>query len=386
MGVEFQLGYTDHKSVEDFMLRRPAGVTAITLHAKAARHQQGAAEAAREGGAEVYFNPATERLVAPGYELPGAPYYSGSTVFDVDQLAADQSARLRLIEGVLKGHPTFTTKITPPHFYVHSERSASLNVVLAADTILSTDRPVRAVLVLDRRFGVKTASDLAKRYHQAGITHLELRLTPFGGEDESLAKIKSGFRILDAFREAGIATTLGLSGTVGHAAVAFGHADHYSVGVGQLEQVSHSTTISAQQRPPKFDENGKKKSGGSGDGIYLPGIAQTLSRKVAKKLLGHSDIRLRLGCRLEGCAASVAGPAADPRRHYLHARAKEMDDLLQRPAPWRPTMEIDRFGSALALRELINRQYQDGLPADLKTRTLRSIVDLGQAEQAAQSA
>lgn len=385
MGVEFQLGHNDHKTVEDFLLRRPTGVAAVTVHAKAARHQQGAAEAARAAGCEVFFNPATERLVAPGYELPGCPYFP-ATPYDVDKLSADPAARAELIDAVVTGHPGFVSTITAPHFFVDNPRAASLNMVLTTDTALSTDLPVRAVLVLDRRFGVKNAADLASQYSQTGITRLELRLSPLGGEDESLAKIKSAYVILDAFRNAGLATTLGLSGTIGHAAVAFGHADHYSVGVGQLEHVSHTSAISTQQRPPMFDENGKKKTGGGGDGVYLPGIAQTVSRSVAEALLGHSDIRLRLGCRLEGCATSVAGPTTDPRRHYLHVRAQEMDDLLQRPVPWRPTMETERLSKALALRELINDRYHDGLKTDLKTRTLRSLVDLAEGGRAARTA
>lgn len=385
MGVEFQLGYNDQKPVEDFLLRRPAGVTAVTIHAKSARYQQSAAEAARAAGAEVYFNPATERLVAPGYELPGCPYFP-TKPYNVDHLAALPADRARLIDAVVAGHPGFVTAITAPHFYVHSPRSANLNVVLAADTALSTDLPVHAVLVLERRFGAKNATDLAAQYRDAGIRRVELRISPFGGEDESLAKIKSGFAIADAFRAAGLVTTLGLSGTVGHASVAFGHSDHYSVGIGKLEHVGHATTISTQQRPPRYDENGKKRSGGGGDGVYLPGIAHTVSGRVATALLGHSDIRLRLGCRLEGCAASIAGPTLDPRRHYLHARAHEMDELLQRPVAWRPALEIDRLGKALVFRELINDQYHEGLKTLLKTRTLRGLVDLAEGRAAARTA
>ncbi len=53
MGMVFQLGHNDHKVAEDFLLRRPAGVEGITLHAKAARYQQAAAEAAAAAGAGV---------------------------------------------------------------------------------------------------------------------------------------------------------------------------------------------------------------------------------------------------------------------------------------------------------------------------------------------
>lgn len=43
MSVEFQLGHQDHLSVEDFLACGHDGVGAISLHPKAAAHQQGAA-------------------------------------------------------------------------------------------------------------------------------------------------------------------------------------------------------------------------------------------------------------------------------------------------------------------------------------------------------
>ncbi len=42
--------------------------------------------------------------------------------------------------------------------------------------------------------------------------------------------------------------------------------------------------------------------GGRWQGVYLPGLAITLSRKRAEALLGYSDIPTRLGCRIGACA------------------------------------------------------------------------------------
>jgi len=384
VGVEFQLASNDHVVVEDFLTRHPAGVSAITVHAKAARHQQGAAEAAQAAGLGVYLNPATERLVVPGYDMPDAPYFAGAP-YDVAKLAADPATRARLIDAVIGWHPGFTTAITPPHFFVGSPGAASLNAVLAADTRSSTDKPVRAVLVLGRSFGVKHAESIAAQYVHAGISHLELRISPFGGEDQSLNVLRSGFAILDAFRSAGISTTLGGSGNIGQVAVALGHAASFSVGVGVLEHVNHVAAISAQQKPPRFDENGKRKQRGGGNPVYLPGIAQTLSPKRAAALLGHSDIRLRLGCRLEQCGTSIEGPTKDPRRHYLHARASEMEASLAQPPQWRAHAEIVRLRRALELRELINNKYLRASEDRLKTRTLRSVVDLVEGQDEVRS-
>lgn len=387
MGVEFRLGRQDHKKVEDFLARKPEGVSAIVLDTKMAAHQSGAAEAARDAGVDVLFDPATERLGDIGFELPGLAYDPGRP-YDVDALAADANARARLVARVIDAHPETVSIATPPSFYVHDERSAALNVTLAEMTTHHTDLPVRATLVLARTYGVKHPAALAAEYSEAGVRRLELRLSPFAGDDESVAKIRSGFKIVDTFRDAGINVVLGLSGNVGQTAVALGHAAGYSVGVGMREHVNHASTISSQKRLPKEPEPGvEDKTGGAVAGIYLPGAAATVPRKVGKILLAHTDIRTKIGCRIGACGSSVAGPGIDPRAHYLHARAAEMVTLLGQPAAaWRAKAETDRLRRAVEVRQLINERYLPEGATPLKVRTLESLIDDIREERAALTA
>jgi hypothetical protein len=388
MGVEFRLGHQDHKKVEDFLARKPRGVSAIVLDTKAAPLQSGAAEAARDAEVEVLFDPATDRLCDIGFDLTGLPYYP-SRPYDIDALAADADARTRLVAGVIEAHPETVTLVTPPHFYVSDDRSAALNVDLAETARQHTDLPVRATLVLARAYGVKRAANLAAEYRDAGISRLELRLSPFGGEDESVAKIRSGFKIADAFRAVGLDVVLGFSGNVGQTAFALGHVSGYSVGVGMREQVNHARTISQQKRPPREPEPGEedKKGGVAVAGIYLPGAAATLPRASGKDLLRHSDIRTKIGCRIGACGSSVAGPSIDPRAHYLHARAAEMTTLMDQPAlAWRAKAETDRLRRAVEVRQLINDRYLPEGATPLKVRTLESLIDDIREERAARTA
>src|SRR4051794_410966 len=373
MGVEFRLGRQDAHKVEDFVARRPGGVSAITLDTAYARYQLDAAEAARDAGIEVLYDPATERMADRGFEPAGVGFYSGEP-FDVDLLARDAGSRTRLVEGVLAAHPDRATVVTPPHFHVHDQRSSSLNVALAEEMTHLTTKPVRAALVINRKFAAETAPALAADYLAAGVRVVDLRVTPLGGENESVKKIKSVFAIADAFTAAGLDVVLGYSGNIGQTAVALGHAVHYSVGVGLREQVNHSATITRQKAPPRESQTGGGHFGAVA-GIYLPGPAVTVGRRAGQALLDNTDIRTRIGCRIEGCGRSVSGPAADPREHYLHARAGEMAALLDRPAPWRASMEKDRLSRALELRELINGRYLNAEVKPLGTRTVRSLID-----------
>ncbi|MGI8946861.1 MAG: hypothetical protein ACR2FV_02550 [Ornithinimicrobium sp.] len=236
------------------------------------------------------------------------------------------------------------------------------------------------------KFLRRHAVELAAEYIRAGVTDMELRMSPFGGEDESLRKIRDGFAAAQAFTDAGLRVTLGQSGNLGEVAVALGHVASYSVGIGLLEHVNHSAQISRQKqrpRPRSEDDPG----GGPITGVYLNGLALTARPQIAEVLLGHSDLRTRVGCRVGRYGTSVRGPLLDTRDHYLHSRDIQMRRLLDQAAGWRPTFEIEQLRAALNLREHINANYlgPDRLPLKkpLPTRTLKSLIsDIERARQA----
>ncbi|QEM45751.1 hypothetical protein FZ046_14170 [Mycolicibacterium grossiae] len=277
-------------------------------------------------------------------------------------------------------HPALVTHVTAPHFYVTDERTARLNVDLAERTRLAVgeDKPTRAVVTVSTTALGRIGIDLAAEYASAGIGHIEIRLSPFGGDDEGIRKIRTAFAMLDQFREHDLNVTLGLSGNIGRAALAMGHADAYSVGVGMLEKVNHAQTMARYRRAPDPD---KDQGGGAAGGIYLPRLGATVPAKAARQLLSHTDIRTRVGCRIGSCRNSVTGPLDDRRAHYLHSRASEVAEMLRRPAPWRGAMEIDRLNEAIGLRDRVNEHYLSDDVHKLGTRTLRSLVDEIEHEQ-----
>jgi hypothetical protein len=382
MSVEFRLGNGDHLKVEDFLAQHPSGVGAIALHATGAKHQVPAAEAAVDAGIAVTYDPRSERLAFPGYGLEKIPGYVGAP-YDLAVLAAKPDRREDLVAAVVEAHPDITTFVTPPSFFVEDARVALLNLALAEATRAASDKPIRPIVTFGSRTTEAVIREVAEEYAKAGFQAVDVRFSPLGGENDGIRKIKGVFKHLDIFKNLGFEVTLGQSGNIGQAAVALGHADHYSVGVGQLEQVNHAQIVQRQSKPPKVDENGKKIGGGSWEGIYLPGLALTVSKAVGTSLLGHTDIRTRIGCRIGSCARSVMGPLDDSRSHYLHSRAAEMEKILSQPPAWRSKSEIDRLARAVELRQLINKKYLGANDTQLKTRTLESIIGEIEAERAA---
>jgi electron transfer flavoprotein alpha subunit len=377
MSIEFHLGHQDHHKVEDFLARTPEGVRGIVLHGKVAQHQHAAAEAALEAGLEVFYAPGTARMAYPdpdGY-LDKLPSFGGVR-HDVDVLAASATARQEVVDSVLAAHPDQVTQVTPPSYFIDSERTAHLAVDLAEMTRLSSDKPVRPVLYVSTRLPKGIAETLAHELAAAQIHEVDLRISPTTGENDSIRKVKAVLATAQIFTDTGLAVTLGHSGNLGQVAVALGHVAHFSTGLGQNESTNFRAVVNRQVKPPKkkLDEAGKVISGGSWEGIYMPGLAMTVSRKTGQALLEHSDIRTRISCRLGDCANSIIGPLANSKTHYLHARAAEVATMLGRPEQWRAQLETDRLTRALELRRLVNSSYRRTNVPALKTRTLESLL------------
>jgi hypothetical protein len=383
MGVEFRLARNDHKAIEDVLARRSDGVTAVTLDTKAATTQLNVARVARDGGVAVYWEPGTERLASVGYSHHQHPLWHGKP-FDPGMLAASSDESDRLVDATLAAHPEGVTHVTAPHFYVSDAMTARLNVALAERTReLHRAQPSRAILTISARNAVQLVDelDLAAEYARAGVDVIEIRLSPFGGEDVSLARIRNAFAVLDAFRSHGMRVTVGHCGTIGLVAVAMGHADAHSLGIGYLEQFNHTAAINRQARPPAADAEHR----GPTAGVYLPAIAATVPRKLAAALLENREIRTRLACRTGICRSGILEPVESPRVHYVHSRAAEMASLLARPKPWRAKLETDRLIERLQLRERVNKHCLPSGASTIETRTLRSLLDIFEDRQQAAS-
>lgn len=382
MGIEFKLGRQDHKKVEDFLGRRPAGVDAISIDVNHATCQVNAADEAKAMGIDVFVDPLTERLADTGFEPDGLGYFTPGEPIDIELLRTDRSARRQFVRQVLDAQRSLATKLIPPHFYVHDPASARLNVQLARMAVeLADGMPLRPVLVVNRKFAVAELDAFVANYSELDeVTEVELRVTPFGGDDESAGKIRSVFGIADAFRTADVDVVLGYSGNIGQTALALDHVSGFSVGVGMREHVNHASTINRQTRP--LDEAaGDDNHFGAHAGIYLPGPAVTVNRRTGSAMLADTDIRTRVGCRIGKCANDINGPAADPRDHYLHAKAHEVAQLVDTPARWRANAEHARLDRALMLRELINGGHIPPGAYMLKTRTVRGLLEDIEHEQ-----
>ena len=228
MGIEFVVGRSDHIVVEDYLSQQGSAVDAITVNAKNANGQKGLLEAARARGIDVLVDPVTDRLTEIGYSTDGIDY--------ADQYPIDTATlntlpiQAEFAERVLTIENEFANVLVPPYFYAESEPLLELNVALAglgAQLGRQVGKRVRAVVAAPR--GLLTDDEVCKRwareYSQAGVSEVELRLSPLGGEDESHRKISSALRIVEVFKATGLNVILGMQACIGQTALALGVVD-----------------------------------------------------------------------------------------------------------------------------------------------------------------
>lgn len=378
MGVEFRLGRDDHLKVEDFLEARPEGVHAVAIEAKNIDRQANVIDAAKAAGVEVLVEPLTERLAEEHFE-PGALEYANEYPIRPESLLS-LSRKAELVERVAQHQVDIATILTAPHFYAEDERLLDLNVAMAAMTVQAYGKslPVRAILCAKAKFftDVQVASRIAAAYTDAGVASLEVRLSPFGGENEGASKVRTAFAALERVHQSGVEIIFGYQGNIGQTALALGLVDHYSAGIGYRERYNHAAEVSRQRQLHSLKERGslQERARGPSAGVYLPGAGITVSRKTAQFLYKDSAIRSKLACHIAGCGKRIDMPATDPRTHYMHSKAESAHQLLSRPPSWRPTLERDRLAAAAELRTMLNAHHLPAEAPRLSTRTLDSLI------------
>jgi hypothetical protein len=188
-------------------------------------------------------------VTVAGHGLDKYPLWTGEP-YSTDALSTDARARHSLVEKAVDSHPCVVTHVTTRHFYVTDDRTAHVNIDLAERTQLASTKATRTVVTISTTVLGHLSMNLPAEYAVAGIRSIEVRLSPVGRDDEGIRKTSKAFSFLDEFRERGIGLTRGLSGNIGQAALALGHADAYSVGVGLLDKVNHAQTIAREGTGP----------------------------------------------------------------------------------------------------------------------------------------
>lgn len=371
MSVEFRVGYDDHLVVADFLETRPSGTAGVVVDAHYLKRHANVVEAAVRLGIDIVVEPLTERMVAEGLDSPQLADLRAAVASYVASPTMAYAAAL--VEETLSLQPDAVTRIVPPHFLVDSKDGLERNLQLARLTHeqIRGAKPLRAVLVIrSAEVDLASLSAVARAYREARVDEVDLRITPLGGEDERLRKVRLFFEAAGEFREAGIDVIAGQQGAIGPTAVALGTIGRYSVGVGVREKVDAAAELSRQRAQVKPD---RKSQGGSPKRVFVPGPDITVDARIATNLYRIPELRVRIACMEGACRESIEGPLTDTRTHYLHSRSEFAARQLAMPSSWRPIQERDRLIRSVEMRRALNKHLSIG-DTQLPTRTPESLI------------
>lgn len=379
MAIEFKVGSTDHKAIEDFLGGVPDGVDGVLFDPRFQKFQQGAVEAARAARVPTYWDTGAERLFGDLYlDQYGKLYGLGQQ--SAGAVNASLTTRSAIVESVVSAQlDAGVSRVVAPHVFVTDDTSfeATLNLArLTAEQFKAA--PIRTVLSGSRTYftSEKRLRRAVVALEEAGVGTIDLRLSPLGGEDEGRTKIRGVVNALVDARPSNAHLVLGYQGVLGPSILALGLAQSYSVGVGMRESFDYASKLASERTLANLKANGLRATGGAVAGVFIPQLAKTLPVKVAQRLLETPSVRARLACQLEGCRNSVDGPVHDTKRHYLHSRAADVVEIEAFPTAWRSNEQKNRLDRQIAMRKEVNLLLAESERVPVRTlETLRAELD-----------
>lgn len=366
MSLEIHTTYNNHTELARHLVARgPEGLDGVVLEAKHLDRHSDLIEQARGTGVHARVDPCTFELTTlAATELPFGP---DEAVIDLATLESwtDVSA---LTENVVNQAEGVATVLTPPYLYVTGDQGAvarrlELNArYVTATRRLEPNATLVPILAISRRdlltSGLDALDDYIGRLAASDVAGLEVRVGPLTNRS-SAAVVASIFSILDHLRTAGVpGVRLGQNPTVGIAAFSSGLVDGLTTGILDKQSVDVAGLLSRRNTKMKKKAAGQKTSGGGGayKRVYLPSLGLTVDPAVAEVLFNDTAHRGSVRCRDADCAATIAAPLNQPRRHDLHSRIAEHEELAGMPAvSWRRTAHRRKVVEQIKAAERIGK-------------------------------
>jgi hypothetical protein len=297
-------------------------------------------------GLEVILDPLTLELSTPGgfsrTGLSGLPW-AIDRPHDPPDLRGD--AGRVLVERVLdfaEGKP-FTAYLSPSHFLA-SVDSEWLDVDLALAWRLRDELDLRGrrdqllyyplVVHTDVIPNPGSRRRLIERLRNLDLDGLWLKVHPFGVTSSGPLGLRRYVEACRDFHALGVPIVGDRTGTVGVALAAFGALGAIEAGVTIGERFDIASLIRPRAGKP-FAPPPR---------VYLREIGALVSREQARQLFAQRGMKAAFGCQQDGCCRrGAADMIANPRRHYLLSRGRELSHLSNLPEPLRAGRYLEEF-------------------------------------------
>lgn len=310
------------------------------------------AEEANRQKVEVVMDPQALELATPvGFARRGMADlpWAGTQVHTAKDVSRSATEMARSIAEFVAERP-ITAVLAPTHYLATSksewlsvdiemagELRQQLDAVGRSGTPLYYPLALHAELLRDAGFRRRLMESL----RGTPLDSIWLKVHPFGSSSGPMA-MKRYVEACRDFHALGVPLVGERTGTIGVALAAFGAVGGVEGGVTFGERFDVSPLMKPSDGKP-FAPPPK---------VYLSDIGLLVLRKQAEALFEHRGMKAAFGCQ-QCCRRGVTDMIANPRRHFMLTRSRELGHLSNMPEPLRAGQYLEQFlrpATDLALR------------------------------------
>lgn len=349
LGNFFRVGYNDHRVLEQAIAEQRGTGTGLVINpAYGVRQLPLVAEAKTIGVETILDTKGLELASLGGYTQSGVaelPWAGTAGMHTPDSLRGLPARRLARTVAEYAAEHDFSAVLAPTHLIesatspwwgidtpILTELRSTLDELECAETLIYRPVILRASALNDSAVLDRLLTTLA----QEPVDGLWLRLHPFGTTASGPLALKRYLRICRQLHSLGIPLVAEHSGTVGVALLAFGAVGGIESGITLTDTVNLDRVL----RAPKPDG----KSFSPQPRVYLHELGAFVDVAVARDFFNKRGTKGLHACQDAGCCPrGWVDMIADPRRHFLRQREREVAGLSATPETLRAGQYMEGF-------------------------------------------
>lgn len=340
-------GWNDHVALAEVLSERPA-VAGVVFHAGLIKRQRDLLGEVLNQRIEAVLDPHVMEQAIPASSkrqaIKDLPWRSLGTPHSSDLASTRGKEMVAQIAEFAISHG-FSSIIAPTHFLAKiSDSWFDVDLDLAIALRAELDSRGRSDIAIYYRLSIPAAELRSQGNLSIAIAKLQrvqfdglwLRLHPFGTATSGSVALRGYIRIARNFQVLGVPLVAERTGTVGLALMAFGAVGAIECGITNGEAFNVATLTTA----PSESEGGFSPA----PRIYLELIGAFLKRRDAKRFFADRTLKTLFACKVPSCCRQgSANTIADPKRHFVLTRAREVHELGAVPGSLRAQYYMESF-------------------------------------------
>jgi hypothetical protein len=351
LGLYFRPGRNDHTTLLRILAAEPPSFTGVVLDASLHTRHEDLRLHLRRRGLDVVLDPmALELATSGGWERPALREldWAGSDPHDPNRLKgsgvtalADPIAKFAVEKG-------YTAVIAPTHFIRDMEdpwwsidRRTVRRLRHQLDSIGGREIQIYYRLAVPRKTLVDREQRLAliTEIAELQVDAIWLCIHPVSARSGPTV-VQSYLELCRDFAAARLPLVAEKTGTLGLTLLGFNAIGGVEAGI----TIGESFDANRLLRSAEHEDEGRGFS--MAPRVYFPELRAFLKRDTARTFLSSRGMKRRFACQGRACCETVEDMIRDPRRHFIFARASEVEQLGRIPSHNRPQVYVDMIREA----------------------------------------